>query len=58
MTEIDGTAIYDVKEAAKAVDMGIGQLSKREAKATPVAFRDLLIRMARSVKQPALEAAE
>ena len=33
---------------AKLAAMGIGQLSKREAKATPHAFRDLLIGIARS----------
>lgn len=34
------------------------RLTSREAKATPTAFRDLLISMARSVKHPSLEAAE
>jgi hypothetical protein len=33
---------------AELAAMGIGQLSKREAKATPQAFRDLLILIARS----------
>lgn|SRR6185437_673003 len=33
---------------AELAAMGIGQLSKREAKATPTAFRDLLLSIARS----------
>lgn len=34
---------------AELAARGIGQLSKREAKATPIPFRDLLLDMARSV---------
>jgi hypothetical protein len=34
---------------AELAARGIGQLSKREAKATPIPFRDLLLAMARSV---------
>ena len=37
---------------------GIGQLSKREAKATPLPFRDLLISISRTATAPILEAAE
>lgn len=33
---------------AELAALGIGQLSKREAKATPVAFRDLLLSIART----------
>ena len=36
---------------AALAGMGIAQLGKREAKATPPAFRDVLIDMARSVRQ-------
>jgi hypothetical protein len=38
---------------AELATMGIAQLSKREAKATPIAFRDLLVSMARSVRERA-----
>jgi hypothetical protein len=40
---------------AELAARGIGQLSKREAKATPLAFRDLLLSMARSVPPPVQE---
>jgi hypothetical protein len=42
---------------AELAEMGIDQLSKREAKATPSEFRDLLISIARSAVQPTQVAA-
>lgn len=42
---------------AELAALGIAQLGKREAKATPPAFRDLLISIARSAKQQMMEAA-
>lgn len=36
---------------AELAALGIGQLSKREAKATPPAFRDMLLSMARSAQK-------
>jgi hypothetical protein len=35
---------------AELAAMGIGQLSKKEAKATPIEFRDLLISFARTAR--------
>jgi hypothetical protein len=42
---------------AELAALGIGQLSKREAKATPIQFRDLLLGIARSVDGVARAAA-
>lgn len=46
LNNFEGTAAEAVSEMAR--QLGIAQLSKREAKATPLPFRDLLISIARS----------